>query len=525
MPSDSGGAVLVGAGAVHGNRRSVSRDRGRRLPGARKLHTWAGLGAGLWLAVLGITGFVLDHRHWSWLWQSTLPEFLVPGQIAAKARSASVRLYQLNPDHPQQRIAGGPQGLWISNDSGQRWQAVVFNASATAPGVNIILDDPARPWSRLWLGTDDGVWELDAATGTARRVTLSGARVTALSTGASAAELLGVVDKSRAFRLDLTNDPRPAWIELAPPAPDQLPENIDLSRLVHDLHFGRGLLVAPVSLFINDIGAWVMLLLPLGGFLFWWLPRRWKSTARSEKPRAATRKRAMQWLYRLHGPTLGLVAVVPFLYLIPTGILLDHAPELRAWMKTIHIPRTLQPPVYGLRSWDNEVHAIAGYPDKPGKFSLGTRLGLFTTQDDGQNWSRETGKPADPGFVWTLRRHGNDLLIGGMGGPNLQRHGDSDWRPVKGTGHMPTDISRDGNGGYLWLNREGLHPGLSATRALPAQHSFPSLDGVPWYFVIDGLHSGMLIHAQWKWINDIVALGCLLLTVTGLMRWWRRRWI
>lgn len=525
MPSARHSAVLVNAGAVLTGRCSAARDHSWRLPGARKLHTWAGLAAGLWLAVLGTTGFVLDHRDWNWLWQSTVPRFLVPEQITAKAGNGTVRLYQLNPDHPQQRIAGGPQGLWLSDDNGQYWRSVDFTGSVTAPGVNVILNDPATHWSKFWLGTNDGIWKLDTAAGTAQRITLPGARITALSSGALLTELLGVVDKSRAFKLDLRHAPQQAWINLAPPAPEELPESIGLSRLVHDLHFGRGLLAAPASLLINDIGAWMMLLLPAGGLLFWWLPRRWKSALRSEKPRAATRKRTVQWIYRLHGPTLGLIAVIPFVYLMLTGILLDHAPELRTWMKTIQLPQSLQPPVYRLRSWDNEIYAIAGYPDETGKFSLGTRLGLFTTQDEGQNWSRETGKLVDPGFVWTLRRHGDDLLIGAMGGPNLQRRGNSGWQPVKDSGHMPTDISRDANGGYLWLNREGFHPDLSAARLLPAQHSLPALDGVPWYFVIDGLHSGMLIHAQWKWINDIVALACLLLTITGLMRWWRQRWI
>jgi len=90
---------------------------------------------------------------------------------------------------------------------------------------------------------------------------------------------------------------------------------------------------------------------------------------------------------------------------------------------------------------------------------------------------------------------------------------------------MPTDITRDGNGGYLWLNHEGLTSGTSAAQRPPPQHNLPRDDGIPWYFVIDGLHSGMLIHAQWKWVNDLVALACLMLTVTGLIRWWRQRWI
>lgn len=525
MPSASRSAVLACTDTVRPNGRGASRTCSRRLPRARKLHTWAGLGAGLWLAILGITGFVLDHRDWSWMWQYTVPELLVPDQVVDKARNGTVKLYQINPDRPAQRVAGGPQGLWMSVDGGQQWKPVTFETSAAMPGINVILDDSGSSWSKLWLGTRNGVWRLDPVTGSAQPVALEGENITALSEGPTPRELLGVVDKSWVFRLILTGGVQPERIDVAPPNPDQLPGHIDISRLVHDLHFGRGTLAEPFSLLANDIGAWIMLLLPVSGFLFWWLPRRWGSIPKAKKPRASTRKKTMRWVYRLHGPVLGVVAVIPFLYLTTTGIILDHASGLRPWMKSIHIARALQPPVYRLRSWDNEIYAIAGYPGDRNRFSLGTRLGLFTTRDGGQNWARETGKPFDPGFVWTLRRHGDELLIGSMGGPNLQRSEGNGWRPVKGTGHMPTDITRDGNGGYLWLNHEGLQPGTSAARRLPAQHNFPRVDGVPWYFVIDGLHSGVLIHAQWKWVNDLVALACLLLTITGLMRWWRQRWI
>jgi len=41
----------------------------------------------------------------------------------------------------------------------------------------------------------------------------------------------------------------------------------------------------------------------------------------------------MRWLYRLHAPTVGLLVLVPLLYLSVTGILLDHATALRPWMK------------------------------------------------------------------------------------------------------------------------------------------------------------------------------------------------
>ncbi len=495
----------------------------RRLPGARKLHTWAGLGAGLWLVVLGLSGFVLDHRDWNWLWQSTVPELLVPERVAATARRGTVRLYQLDPAQPSRRVAGGPQGLWFSEDGGQSWRPAHFESMAGMPAINVVTPDPRHGWSLLWLGSRDGIWMFDPAAGVARRVALKGQNVTALSRGAVLDGLVGVVERSRVFRFGPATAFAPLWIDPQPPDPAQLPDRIGLSRLVHDLHFGRGLVTQPLSLLINDAGAWVMSLLPAGGFLFWWLPRRWKSRSRGARPSAAWRKHTMRWLYRLHGPTLGLLAVVPFLYLTATGILLDHATELRPWMNGIQIPRALQPPVYSLDAWMGEIYGVAAYPGEPQRLSLGTRLGLFTSRDGGQSWRRESGVPVAPGFVWTLRRHGNDLLIGGMGGPNLVRGGEGGWRMAKGTGHMPTDISPDGEGGYLWLNREGLH--AAGTGETIETAGLPRLAGVPWYFLIDGLHTGVLIHPQWKWINDLVALACLLLTVTGLLRWWRQRWI
>ncbi len=48
---------------------------------------------------------------------------------------------------------------------------------------------------------------------------------------------------------------------------------------------------------------------------------------------------------------------------------------------------------------------------------------------------------------------------------------------------------------------------------------------VPWYFVIEALHSGLLFHAQWKWLNDLFAILAIVLVLTGLVRWWRVKWI
>ena len=38
-------------------------------PTVRVIHKWAGLAALAWLSVLGITGWILDHRDWRWTHQ------------------------------------------------------------------------------------------------------------------------------------------------------------------------------------------------------------------------------------------------------------------------------------------------------------------------------------------------------------------------------------------------------------------------------------------------------------------------
>ncbi len=501
-----------------------NRHRARRRPTTRLLHRWIGLAAGLWLAVLGATGFVLDHRDgWRWLWQETVNEAWVPERVLDKARRGATRLYQVNPAQPTERIAGGPQGLWISQNGGDHWASVYFSGATGTPQIRAVLPDATRQWDRLWLATDDGLWALDRPHKTAISVTLGGHDITALATGASPTELLGVSARSRIFRVDTRSPRPPLQVELGLPEDSQLPPDIGLSRLVHDLHFGRGLFAPPWSLLLNDAGAWCMMLLPLGGFLFWWLPRRWRQ--QPERPPRRARKNTMRWLYRLHGPTLGLFAVIPFVYLSLTGIVLDHGDALRPWLKQFAIAKAWQPPVYSLPAWRGEIYAVAGYPGQPRKFSLGTRLGLFTTTNDGLGWQRETHGPVAPGFVWSLRRHEDRLLLGGMGGPNLQRAGEGPWRPVPGSGHMPTDVSPDGQGGLIWLNRDGLHRGGNDVPYRETTAALPRRDGVPWFYVLDGLHSGALIHPQWKWVNDGVAIACLLLLVTGLLRWWRKRWL
>jgi hypothetical protein len=491
---------------------------------AHRLHRWAGLGAGLWLAVLGATGLVLDHRDWRWLWQAGVPEALVPERIIAKRDAGAMRLYQVVD--AEQRLAGGPAGLWWSNDRGRHWQPTDFGQPGV-PYVHQLL----RLEGRWVLATNDGLWLTRDKGRSAEPWLLAGHPITALAPR-DRHSLFAVEDRSRMLVADLQTR-QMQWLTLGTIPAVELPDRIDLSRLVHDLHFGRGLSRAPWSLWWSDITAVGLCLLPLSGFLYWWLPRYWRRRRRRgrlvSKP---TRQRLARWLYRAHAPVIGLAIVVPLLYLSVTGILLDHMPELRGWMKQTRLGQPVLPPVYRLPAWQNEIYAIVSRPGVPAQFSVGTRLGLFATRDGGRHFRRVHLAGEQARFVWTARQDDGLIVLGGMGGPNYlgsspeARRPDQavSWRPLPQGAPMPTDITRDADGLTLWKTPRGLKAWDGHTfQDYPA--ALPQLEYVPWFYVMDGLHSGLLIHPQWKWINDAVALLAVVLVVTGLWRWWRVKWL
>jgi len=487
---------------------------------AHRLHRWAGLAAGLWLAVLGATGFILDHRDWRWLWQAGVPESLVPERIVAKRDTGAMRLYQIIDT--EQRLAGGPAGLWWSEDRGRHWQPTDFGHRGV-PHVHQLL----RLADYWVLATDDGLWLTDDNGRSAAPWLLAGHNITALAPR-DRDSLFGVEDRSRIFVARLGSS-EPVWLTLGSIRAEALPKRIDLSRLVHDLHFGRGLFRLPWSLWWSDVTAIGFCLMPLGGFLYWWLPRYWRRRRQGGRPvRKSTKQRLVRWLYRAHAPVLGLLIVIPLLYMSLTGILLDHMPELRGWMKRTHLGQPALPPVYRLPIWRNEIYSLVSQPGNPKRFSVETRLGLFATIDGGRHFQRVLPAGKQARFIWSARQDQGLIMLGGMGGPNylgrLRPDQVISWRPLPPGAPMPTDVTRDADGHTVWKTPRGLKfwDG-EAFRDSP--DNLPRLGHVPWFHVVDGLHSGLLFHPQWKWVNDAVALLAVLLVITGLWRWWKVQWL
>ena len=120
---------------------------------------------------------------------------------------------------------------------------------------------------------------------------------------------------------------------------------------------------------------------------------------------------------------------------------------------------------------------------------------------------------------------GGDLFIGAMGGPNLQKLDGGEWKTVKGAGHMPTDVFRGLNGERVWKSHRGFlgESGKKRGSYEKFQTGRPTPPGVSVYYLIDSLHSGLIFHSRWKWVNDIVSALAVILCVTGLASILRQR--
>ncbi|MDH5756365.1 MAG: PepSY domain-containing protein [Nitrospinota bacterium] len=488
----------------------------------RWAHKWGGIISALWLAILGVTGFLLDHRDWRWIWQTQTPEILIPDQFRKEHERAGFTVYRINPWDRNNVLAGGRQGLWIMTGA-KKWTPSGFKGMSGSPQVLALFEDQRVGWNRLYLATDDGVWLSKNGGRDFAPFALPGEYVNAISPGHDRGELLCVVDKSRLYEVD-TLSGETVEIKLKPAGGSVVPGEIGLSRFVHDLHFGRGIVSGLGSLLINDAGGILMVALPITGLLFWLLPLRWrKKEGRATHQERMRHRFTMKFLHRSHGLYMGIICVIPVVYLSVTGIILDHRDALNPWMKKHDISMDFMPPVYSLDSWEGEISSVMGYMGDPRRISLGARSGLYTTRDGGESWFREN-LPGPPScYVWSMSRLEDSLFVGGMGCPNVILSSNGTWSKVNGAGHMPLDAAMLGEETITMLSHGALYSGTIKEGFTRVDASFPKPDGAPLFTFLDGLHSGLIIHEQWIWINDLVSVLAIFLCVSGVVRIWRSR--
>jgi hypothetical protein len=548
------------------------------------IHKWAGLIGAAWLAVLGLTGFFLDHDSWRWLMQGKAPAFLTPAALEASAARGVVRLLQIDPDQSSAQVAGGPRGLWWSADGGDNWTLTRFT-DGDHPQILAIEPDPALGWRRLWFASDNGLyvsWDQGAS---AEPVALKGEYVTALAAAAAPEEMLAVIDKSEVLRFKTDDPTTPLRLELGPLDRESRVLDVQLNRFARDLHFGKGAFDQMTSLALNDVGGIGMLVLSLTGLLYWGLPKWWKRRAQSagavSKQVKAARRETIVWLFRLHSATLGIASVVMLLYLAITGILIGHGRELGDWLRATRIPQAYLTPAFGGASWKGWIEAIVAYPGQPDAYTIGNRIGMFTTVDGGQTWAREDDAKGEPFRTSSrMRRIGDKVLVsGGMAGPSYIRGGDDVSREVvvsegerkarggqgrragkrgdregaggmEGMDHahhsgmeamrrgdgmggmngmdgmfMPSDMTRIGDN-FAWKSSSKIFVTDASGKEIESfEIRQPSDPGAPWFSWLLRVHMGTIFWSEWRWINDIFAVLAVFLSVTGLIRWWRQKWM
>jgi len=441
----------------------------------------------MWLMILCITGIFLDHKKdWGFLWHWQWPTALMSDASAERAQDARFHISKYIDNHWVVCEVSGCQ-----HDLQGSWQASLFDGASLLIRHGLIWQDV------FYLATNQGIWRSQDGGKTFQRYALSDENITYLAADKT---LFAVIDHSQIVQQ--TTDQIFKTLALAVPDLNALPQEVNLGRLSRDLHYGRGIFGQHVDIWINDVAA-VLILLLCGSGLYMWIWRR--------KPNKQSAHR-FRFFLRWHRLVVGPAAVLGILYLSITGILLDHSDDLRTEMRATHFSREHLTPIYQLKSWQQQITSLAALEHK---LFIGTRLGL---------WIASQNQPLQrvyTGYAWSLTRIQNTLYIGGMGSPNALYDG-TQLVLAKSVGHMPSDVTQV-DSRILWKTHHGLED--SQGEAYPVK--LPESNTVALYHAMDALHSGMIFHKQFKWVNDAIALLTLIAMMSGLYRlfkWLKVRW-
>ncbi len=561
-----------------------SAHRGNKTtPGGKRLykiaftiHKWTGILAAVWLAVLGFTGFFLTQDSKRGLQQTILPSILTNKALQLNAQRSSMRFWQVDPHNSAYQLTGGSRGLWWSSDGAAHWGRTSFDVSDT-PQIQAIEPDPMLGWERIWIGTDDGIFSSHDKGLTAQQVALDGQSVTSIVVGSNPDEMLGVIDRNNIFHFNTNNPGAIRSITISPLDELSQPKETRLHKYLRSLHFGRGLFDTYISRLINQFGAVAMFMLCITGLLYWGLPKIWMARNKAGKSTDPHLKRqTIVWLFRFHGATFGIISTPIILYLAITGVIIGHDKELGWWMRGTRIKNEYFTPALKLSSWEGRIDAVIAYPGVPESFSIGNHFGLFTTIDNGKTWAREDDAKGEPiGGASRMRRFGNRVFImAGMGNTAISRdddftfktYGIPDQNPM-GMRHMmpieradtemrmprnhqpqehehmvpnhlnvdmskmmemrfmPQDVTVI-NGEFYWKSGDKLFTsGIDGTQPMPTSMIGPEIQGVPLWMWYRQIHTGIMFWSEWRWVNDLFGISAVFLVITGVISWWRQKWI
>ncbi len=483
------------------------------------VHKYAGLLACAWLLVVAVTGVLLDHHEWRWL-----------NQISVPASWSSPQVQRITPATIMRHIAVGPsavlgaseRGTWLSTDRGREWRKVRFEGLSGQPQTHGLAGDAETGFAAVRLATDDGLWVMSPDGKTARRLALEGQHVTALSPGHDAASLVAVIDHSRLVRVAL---PSGAVTPLAVGRDiGGLSTHVPFNSFIREIHFGRGLLAGRGSIWLNDLGGIGLAVLSLTGLSYWAFKRFGNRSGLT----VAARRDVLRWLFRAHGPVVGLLAAIPILYLALTAIPLNHVIGFIAATKDWMVPRAAITPAYQGRTLTHEIDGVAAWPDQPGRLTIASRFGVLESRDNGASWRPDTSLPIDDhGAGANVFRAGDRIFVGDAGGKNYVRPaGGAGWVKLSGPSAAISGAAHRGGTWYVKNSRSiFMSDGVSPTYVdskIPFKSAAP---GTPLFLFMADIHTGIIIHSQFKWLSDLFAALAVALAISGPVIWLRRKWV
>lgn len=491
----------------------------------RTIHKLAGLTALAWLTVLGLTGWILDHHEWRWSHQWTVPQSWASTAINRLVRGTVMRFIAADATH---MIGASERGLWLTIDGGKSWADIPWVDAWGLPQTYDLYTPVGGSLGVVYAATDDGIWKIVDRGGRAERFALAGHHVTSLTRGSTGDEIAGVIDDSRLFRLKLGQPELPTLTALDHIQVSGLPEHVPINRFALDLHVGRGFLPGAWSTIINDYGGIALVILSLTGFFFWWLPRKW----RHEKPAGQLkfRQRALRWLYRGHGPVIGLLALIPILYVSVTGIMVAHIQGLIDLGKTVRLDREALPPIYDYRNLEGEISDVITFADDRDRMLVASRFGILETRDGGANWVVDRSLPLggdDDGSRYNLFRVDDHVFVGiGNAGQFVRRDGETAWTElaINGPKLAITSATRQGDD-WLVKNSRAIYRGQIGAAFEDSQIAYPPISGTTIFLFLADIHTGHVFRFEFKWINDIVAALAIILALSGPIIWWKRKWL
>ena len=433
-----------------------------------QLHKFAGLSAGLVILILGVTGFFLDHDKWSFLYTTT---FKYVPQNVVKADNRLIQSYWIDQKNAQHYIVGSKRGIYESYDSGTS-----FHKMSSLQCLSIKEDN-----GEVYAATNEGIYKLVDKLWKA--YALNGKYITSLSLSKN--NIVAVIDKHLLVTLN-RNNAEISSETIVVIDESKLQKDIKLSRFVRDLHYGRGLFDGDISLLINDYGALVISLLALSGFVIYLLIRTKKN------PKLA------RGLIKWHANMFAIVAIIPLVILAITGIFLDHSKALAQFMKSTTIPQVILPPVY-----DSLTHDIWSVDYDGEVYRIGNRHGIYSSKNL-KTWEEET-----KGLAYKMIRKDEVLYVSGMGAPN--RIYDGRWKILPKTPHMFRDV--------MIVNDKPVYFSSSKKFELKT----PKFENATLYSLLLTLHDGRFFSSWWIWVNDYAAIALIVLSITGTLRWYRKR--